>query len=131
MPAPTLTSLARRLARDGGRAALAAVFLLGLQTPCGGMENLDLPLEHWAYEMLERFEVRASLGRTGLDTRPLRRGQVSQLVRRLEAASREGRGVMRGRRGSNAPCATLNATGFGPARPEARRFGECLFDVDS
>ena len=34
------------------------------------IELLDVPLAHWAYEMLERLEIRAALEHTGLETRP-------------------------------------------------------------
>jgi len=59
------------------------VLLLFAAQPTFAIESVDLPLDHWAYEMLERFEVRAGLTRTGLETRPLRRGQVARLVRQL------------------------------------------------
>jgi hypothetical protein len=68
----------------------AALLLVALQTSAPAIELLDLPLEHWAYEILERLEVRAGLGRTGLDVRPLRRGQVAELARRLRAGARAG-----------------------------------------
>jgi len=62
-------------------------FLLLASAAGRAQEPVDLPLEHWAYEMLQRFEVRAGLGRTGLDMLPLRRGQVARLVGRLQQAA--------------------------------------------
>jgi hypothetical protein len=58
-----------------------------LAVPGAAIELLDVPLDHWSYEFLERFEVRAGLDRTGLETRPLTRGDMAQLVHRLVAAA--------------------------------------------
>ena len=44
---------------------------------------IDVPLDHWSYEMLDRFEVRAGLDRTILETLPLMRSDVAELVHRL------------------------------------------------
>lgn len=71
------------------RVVLVVLVLAFLPGVASCLELQDVPLDHWAYEMLERFEARASLGRSGLDTRPLRREQMARLVRRLgESAAR-------------------------------------------
>ena len=91
--AATVGSCMGRRARFTLHCAMGlCLFLLlgGLQTSSWSMEHVDLPLDHWAYTLLERFEVRASLERTGLESRPLRRGQVARLVTRLEASWRHG-----------------------------------------
>lgn len=67
--------------------ALVAVFVA---RPSRAIELLDVPLDHWAYEFLERFEVRAGLDRTGLDTRPLTRGTVAALTWRLLESAQAG-----------------------------------------
>ena len=67
--------------------------LVGLVLVAGraaAIDLLDVPLDHWSYEFLERLEVRAGLERSGLETRPATRGDMADLVRRLGEAARSG-----------------------------------------
>ena len=56
-----------------------------------GIELLDVPLDHWSYEMLDRFEIRASLDRTHLETLPVTRGDMAKLVQRLQTSAEAGK----------------------------------------
>jgi hypothetical protein len=73
-----------------GRRALVVLLALGVALAAApharSFEALDLPLEHWSYEFLERLVVRATLERRFLDLRPITRGEAADLVRRLDAA---------------------------------------------
>lgn len=59
-------------------------------SPAAALSEMDLPLGHWAYEFADRLVLRAALGRTFLDLRPLVRGEMAALVQRLDAAALAG-----------------------------------------
>jgi Capsule assembly protein Wzi len=69
---------------------LVLIVWLVAASPASGMSQLDVPLEHWSYEYAERLTLRAGLGRTFLDLRPLTRGEMAKLVERIDTAARSG-----------------------------------------
>jgi hypothetical protein len=58
--------------------------------PAAALSEMDVPLDHWSYEFADRLVIRAALGRTFLDLRPLTRGEMALLVQRLDTAARAG-----------------------------------------
>lgn len=74
----------RRLA--GLLAAFGIAVCLGAPR-AAALSGLDVPLGHWSYEFADRLVLRAELGKTYLDIRPLTRGEMASLVQRLGAAA--------------------------------------------
>jgi hypothetical protein len=58
--------------------------------PAAALTGLDVPLDHWAYGVLERLEVRARLQAGSLALRPLTRGEMAALVQQAAAGARTG-----------------------------------------
>ncbi len=52
-------------------------------------QSVNLPLDHWAYRLLERLESKGLIRATGLRALPLSREQVGQLIVAADKASRE------------------------------------------
>src|SRR5438093_6603754 len=73
------------------RARIAVVVAwLGCAPPAHAFPAADLPLQHWAYDVLSRLELRAPPERTFLDLRPLTRGEAAELAERFGAAAASG-----------------------------------------
>jgi hypothetical protein len=68
------------------RATILTVALIVAAATAMALPQVDVPLEHWSYEFMERLVVRAGLGGTHLDLKPLTRGEMAVLVERLSAA---------------------------------------------
>ena len=72
------------------RAALVACALQAVAASAAAFPALDVPLDHWAYEFLERIEVRAALPAGAMALRPLTRGEMAREVAAAGAAARLG-----------------------------------------
>jgi len=75
-----------------GVVGLAAVWLAAAPAARGldALDAIDVPLDHWSYAVLEKFELRAALPRTFLDLRPITRGEAAVLVQQTERAAAAG-----------------------------------------
>src|SRR5262245_8563407 len=73
--------------RRWGAALLVLVFGAAR---AGAIAGLDVPLDHWAYEFLERIEVRAGLQAGSLEVRPRTRGETAKLVAEAATRARDG-----------------------------------------
>lgn len=69
---------------------IAVLVLATWPVAAPAIELLDVPLDHVAYGILARLEVRARLGGTFLDLRPATRGDLARLVRHLQGARDRG-----------------------------------------
>lgn len=67
--------------------AIWIVLAHGSRSGAQSFADVDVPLEHAAYDILTRFETRVAPGRTFLDARPWTRGEVARLVQLLTEAA--------------------------------------------
>jgi hypothetical protein len=88
---PRRDTVAPALRRAPAFVGFAAAAVLVWARPAAAIEALDVPLDHWAYEFLERVEIRAGLQAGVLALRPLTRGEMADLATGAAAAARAGR----------------------------------------
>lgn len=77
----------RRPLKRSGLLAVCLAGLLAAAIPAGGDGTVNVPLDHWAYELIERCEARGLLHGAGDGIRPLSRLELARLLLRVAAAA--------------------------------------------
>ncbi|MFH1570462.1 MAG: capsule assembly Wzi family protein [Gemmatimonadota bacterium] len=72
------------------RAAAVALALVGPVAAGGGDATVNVPLDHWSYRVIERFEARGLLSGLGDGIKPFSRGEMARALDRVDSLARAG-----------------------------------------